>query len=77
MDAAGESVGDLTPVASVAVPFDPALRDGRELGAVEVERWDDGPEVIETVRVDANGITSIRIELPEQGHVVERSVSFA
>ncbi|NLT25589.1 MAG: Hsp70 family protein [Microbacteriaceae bacterium] len=77
VDAAGESVGDLTPVASVAVPFDPALRDGRELGAVEVERWDDGPEVIETVRVDANGITSIRIELPEQGHVVERSVSFA
>lgn len=74
LDAAGESTGDLTPVAAIAVPFDPELRDGRDLNDVEIERRDYGPEVIETVRVDANGITSIRIELPEQGYVVERSV---
>lgn len=74
LDAAGESTGDLAPVVSLAVPFDPELRDGRDLSGVEIERRDNGPEVIETVRVDANGITSIRIELPEQGYVVERSV---
>ena len=61
-------------MASLAVPFDPELRDGRDPSGVEIERRDNGPEVIETVRVDANGITSIRIELPDQGYVVERSV---
>ena len=74
---ANESVGDLTPLAEVVVPFDPALRDGRDLGGVEVERRDDGPEVVETVRVDLNGIAAIRLELPDEGLVVERSVAVA
>lgn len=77
LDASGESTGDLTPLVDVIVPFDPALRDGRDLAAVPVERREDGPLVEETVRVDANGIASIRIELVEEGYVVERSVERA
>ncbi len=74
VDARGEATGDISPLTTVAVPFAAHLRDGRDLNAVPVERTDQGPRVIETVRVDANGIASVRIELPDDGLVVERAV---
>lgn len=67
-----ETSGDLTALAQVVVPFDPALRDGRDLSRVQVERRGDGPWVEETVHVDANGITTIRLTL-EDGYTVETS----
>ncbi len=70
---AGETTGDLTALAEVVVPFDPELRDGRDLTAVPVKRCENGPEVEETVRIDANGIATIRTVL-EDGYCVERSV---
>lgn len=76
LDAQGDTVGDISLIAELAVAFDPQLRDGRDLDSVAVRREDHGPAVVETVRVDANGITNIRVELPEQGYVVERSVAF-
>lgn len=68
LDAAGDTVGDITLLAEILVPFDPELRDGRDLSRVVVRRQDAGPEVVETVHVDANGITSIEIEIPEHGY---------
>ena len=68
LDAAGDTVGDITLLAEILVPFDPELRDGRDLSGVVVHRQDAGPEVVETVHVDANGITSIEIEIPEHGY---------
>ena len=68
LDAAGDTVGDITLLAEILVPFDPELRDGRDLSRVAVRRQDAGPEVVETVHVDANGITSIEIEIPEHGY---------
>lgn len=67
LDDQGNTVGDITLLAEIAVPFDPELHDRSEFGDVTVERRDHGPEVVETVRVDANGITSIRIDVPETG----------
>ncbi|MDO5670680.1 MAG: Hsp70 family protein [Corynebacterium sp.] len=69
--------GDLTLLAEVLVPFDPALRSlsDAELAAVPVERRDDGPEVIETVRIDPNGIASISIQCPADGFEVTATVS--
>ena len=72
-DAHGEATGDLTALAEIVVPFDPALRDGRDLTTVPVERRDGGPMVEETVSVDANGIATIRVAL-DDGYVAERSV---
>lgn len=72
-DAHGEATGDLTALAELVVPFDPELRDGRDLAAVPVQRREDGPMVEETVSVDANGIATIRVAL-DDGFAVERSV---
>ena len=69
-----EITGEITPLVSIDVAFDPKLRDLDDLGDVPVERRGTGPEVVETVSVDANGIASVRIELPEDGYVIERTV---
>lgn len=75
--AAADHPGDLSLIAELAVPFDPALADVTDLATIPVERRDDGPEVTETVIVDPDGITAIRIEVAREGDpfVVEASVT--
>lgn len=77
LDADSRDPGDLTLLAEVLVPFDPSLRtlSDAELAAVPVERAEDGPEVIETVTVDGNGIAAIRIECPADGFEVTATVN--
>ncbi len=69
--------GDLALLAEVIVPFDPALRSlsDADLATVPVERREDGPEVVETVTIDPNGIASISIRCPEDGYEVTATVS--
>ena len=76
-DAGSDDPGDFTLLAEVLVPFDPALRQlsDAELAAVPVERTENGPEVVETVTVDAHGIAAIRIECPEDGFEVTATVN--
>jgi len=57
--------GDLAPLAEVLVPFAADLANVADLSQVTVERRENGPEVIETVIVDADGITTITVEVPE------------
>jgi molecular chaperone HscA len=77
LDAATDHPGDFTLLTEVLVPFDPALRElsDVELAAVPVGRCEDGPEVIETVTVDGNGIAAIRIQCPEDGFEVTATVN--
>ncbi|QGU05283.1 Hsp70 family protein [Corynebacterium comes] len=77
LDAASDHPGDFTLLAEVLVPFDPALRSlsDAELAAVPVERSENGPEVIETVTIDAHGIAAIRIECPADGFEVTATVN--
>ena len=77
LEADSAQPGDLTLLAEVVVPFDPALRSltDAELLATPVERQENGPEVIETVRIDPNGIASISIQCPEDGFEVTATVS--
>ena len=77
LEADSAQPGDLTLLAEVVVPFDPALRSlsDTELLATPVERQENGPEVIETVRIDPNGIASISIQCPEDGFEVTATVS--
>lgn len=77
LDAGSDDPGDFTLLAEVLVPFDPALRQlsDAELAAVPVERTENGPEVVETVTVDAHGIAAIRIECPEDGFEVTATVN--
>lgn len=69
--------GDLSLIAEIAVPFDPALQAETGLEDVPVERREHGPLVTETVTVDPDGITAIRIEVEREGEplVVESSVA--
>ncbi|MGC3994918.1 MAG: Hsp70 family protein [Propionicimonas sp.] len=64
----GEPRGDLAPFAEVRFPFDPALQGRYVLDAVPVERWDHGPLVEESYRVDPNGIVSVRISDLDTGY---------
>lgn len=61
-DSGAAHPGDLSLIAELLVPFDPALQQQEDLAQVVVERREDGPLVTETVTVDPDGITSIRIE---------------
>ncbi|HHW83520.1 MAG TPA: Hsp70 family protein, partial [Actinomycetales bacterium] len=53
--------GDLTPLGDMLFPIDPALRDGRDLTEVAVERTADGPELEESYEVDASGMVRVRV----------------
>lgn len=55
--------GDLTLLAELVVPFAEELRGRADLSEIPVQRREDGPEVTETLTVDPDGITSIRIEV--------------
>ncbi|MGO1544733.1 MAG: Hsp70 family protein [Gulosibacter sp.] len=71
LDDAGEPTGDMSPLVEIVVPFDPALRDVEDLREVAVVRRESGPLIEETVRVDANGITSVRLEDLDTGYIAE------
>ncbi|PFG40730.1 chaperone protein HscA [Georgenia soli] len=60
IDDDGEPRGDVVPFADVLFPFDPALRDGRDLRDVTVERRE-GCLVEERYLVDANGMVEVQI----------------
>ncbi|WP_293951632.1 Hsp70 family protein [uncultured Corynebacterium sp.] len=53
------SPGDISLVSEVKVPFDPAITD---VDATKITSFD-GPEVTETITVDADGIASVRIDV--------------
>lgn len=71
LDAKGEPTGDLSPLVDVVMPFDPTLQGVEDLRTVPVVRRQDGPMIEETVRVDANGITSVQIIDLDTGYLVE------
>ncbi|KAB1641880.1 Hsp70 family protein [Gulosibacter chungangensis] len=76
LDSAGEPTGDLSPLVDLVMPFDPELQRGDEdLRAIPVERREHGPMIEETVRVDANGITSVRLTDLDTGYVLEATAS--
>lgn len=75
LDANGEPTGDLSPLVDIVMPFDAELQGVEDLRAVPVVRRDDGPLIEEFVRVDANGITSVRLENLDTGYVVEATAS--
>ncbi|CAG7845662.1 Chaperone protein HscA [Pseudoclavibacter triregionum] len=77
LDADGEPRGDLLPLAELLVPFDAALADGRDLADAPVDRRGDGPLVEERIRIDVNGVASIRIAVPELGVEIERDAALA
>lgn len=66
--------GDLSVLAEVVVPFERALRGRADLAEVPVARTEDGPEVVETVTVDDDGIAVARIELPGEDFCLETRV---
>jgi molecular chaperone DnaK (HSP70) len=67
-------IGNLTVLAEVVVPFERGLVGVSDLERVAVERRDPGPLVRETVRLDANGIANIRLEVPDLGVTIDRAV---
>lgn len=71
----GEPTGDLSPLVDIVMPFDPALRGAAHLREEPVVRRENGPMIEETVRVDTNGITSVRIEDLDTGYVVEATAT--
>lgn len=74
VDDAGEPRGDLVPFAEVLFPFDPVLRDGRDLGDVEVRRTD-GCLVEERYVIDPNGIVEVLITDLDTGYGLRRTVA--
>ena len=68
VDADGEPRGDLAPIAEVRFPFDPSLQGRYVLDAVPVERWDHGPMVEESYRIDPHGIVSVRLTDLDTGY---------
>ncbi len=72
--AGGGPRGELVPFGEVLFPFDPALRDGRDLSVHAVQRRDDGPLVEETYTVDAHGIVSVRIADLDTGYEASASL---
>jgi len=70
----GEPTGDVTPLGRILFPFDPELRDGRDLGAVPVERREGGPMVEERYVIDANGIIEARVTDLDTGFTQEHAL---
>jgi len=68
VDAHGEPLGDLAPIAEVRFPFDPSLQGRFVLEDAAVERWGHGPVVEECYRVDPNGLVTVRITDTNTGY---------
>ncbi|AKK11649.1 Hsp70 family protein [Corynebacterium uterequi] len=62
--------GDMALLKEVIVPFEAGLSARPDLSSIVVERRDHGPEVVEKIRINADGIARVSIELPETGLVV-------
>ncbi|MDJ1371615.1 Hsp70 family protein [Gulosibacter molinativorax] len=75
LDAQGEPTGDLSPLVDIVMPFDPELQGRDDLRDMPVVRREGGPLIEETVRVDTNGITSIRIADLDTGFAVEATAT--
>jgi len=73
IDDDGEPRGDVVPFADVLFPFDPALRDGRDLRDVEVERRE-GCLVEEQYLVDANGMVEVQITDLDAGYAQRHAI---
>lgn len=67
LGATGQPTGDVVPFGEVLFPYDRALRDGRDLGGVPVERVGEGPLVEESYTIDRHGIVTARITDLEDG----------
>ncbi|HQR45301.1 MAG TPA: Hsp70 family protein [Thermoanaerobaculia bacterium] len=63
----GRPDGDVTPWEEVLFPYDPALRDGSDLGSSPVVRTEQGPEVEETYTCGPEGAITVTVSLPADG----------
>ncbi|MGP8246868.1 MAG: Hsp70 family protein [Bryobacteraceae bacterium] len=70
LDADGEPVGDLTFWDEIRFPFDPRLRDLRDLSLIQVERSDEAARcrVEEEYWCDAGGMLKVRIANSSAGY---------
>lgn len=73
----GEPTGDVVPAGRIVFPFDPALRDGRDLAPVPVVRTAPGAEVEETYAIDAHGIVEATITDLGTGYAVTTALHAA
>ena len=71
VDEQGAPTGDIAPFAAVDMPFDTALRDGRDLADHEPRRRNGGPLVEERYAIDANRVVTITITDLVSGFTVE------
>lgn len=71
VDERGAPSGDIAPFTEIDVPFDRALRDGRDLTPLEPRRTTGGPVVEETYRIDANRVVHIRFTDADTGFHVD------
>lgn len=70
----GEPTGDVVPLGELRVPFDPALREGGDLGGAEVVRVDGGPLIEERYTIDRHGIIAVRFTDLGDGWSLESSL---
>jgi hypothetical protein len=57
----GRPDGDVMPYDPVLFPFDPALRDRKDLGRQPVGRWNDGPDVEERYVIAPSGAVEVTL----------------
>lgn len=70
----GEPTGDVTPLGEVLFPFDPALRDGRDLRHVTVEQRGHGPLIEERYVIDQHGIVEASVTDLESGYTQQQAL---
>nr|NLD40885.1 Hsp70 family protein [Actinomycetales bacterium] len=68
LDADGQPRGDLSPLGDILFPVDRALRDGRDLTEVGVERREGGPEIEEVYEVDSRGMVRVTVRDLSDGY---------
>lgn len=70
----GQPTGDVVPLGEVLFPFDRALRDGRPLDGISVERTPEGPLIEERYTIDRHQIIEARITDLEDGYTLVASL---
>ncbi|MDO5644853.1 MAG: Hsp70 family protein [Dermabacter sp.] len=68
LDANGQPIGDLTPLTTVLVPYDPALQDGRDLAEVPVTALRRPRRFRETYSVSDAGVIVLEVTDLATGH---------
>lgn len=71
VDERGAPSGDIAPFTEIDFPFDPQLRDGRDLSTLEPKRTEPGPSIEECYRIDANRVVHIRITDLDTGFAMD------